>query len=68
MSTIINGQIHGINYHNLEHVNVALQPFCPLEGTALASQCSNVYHNLALRDDSACVHAKECSLLLASLQ
>ena len=64
MSTTINQTIAGIVYQNVQHVDITKQPHCPLEGTDLKAACQNEYHNVQLRDDSLCVHAGECALLL----
>lgn len=65
--TILNTHIDGINYINVTTVDPILQAPCPLEGTALAGQCTNEYHNTQLRPEGTCVHSDACSQLLLNL-
>ena len=64
--SILNATIDGIDYINVTVVDTRLQAYCPLEGTVLESSCINEYHNVQLRPEGTCVHAKACSQLLAS--
>jgi hypothetical protein len=64
MSIIINQTIAGIDYIDCRYIDITKQPHCPLEGTVYEAHCQNEYHNVQLRDDTPCVHASECALLL----
>lgn len=64
MPTKLNGNINGIEYINVDGINRADQPWCPLEHTILESQCKNPYHNVTLRSDTPCEHSQDCARLL----
>jgi hypothetical protein len=61
----LNGTQAGIQYDNVTYVDTSLQAYCPLEGTALEDQCLNEYHNVQLRPEGACIHARSCAHLLS---
>ena len=68
MSTTVNHTVNGIQFDNVQFIDVSKQPYCPLEGTDLEGACQNAYHNIQLRDDAVCVHSEACAALLSTVK
>lgn len=65
--TTLNGNYNGIEFKDVNYINVENQPWCPLEHTEYEGHCRNEYHNVQLRGEEPCEHSIECFNLRATL-